>query len=43
MNKTELIDHISKQAEISRAKAGKALDAVVGGVPARPLRLREAA
>lgn len=32
MNKTELIDHIAKQAEISKAAAGRALDAVVGAV-----------
>ena len=32
MNKTELIDHISKQADISKAAAGRALDAIVGGV-----------
>ncbi|MCS6944421.1 MAG: HU family DNA-binding protein [Sutterellaceae bacterium] len=34
MNKTELIDHIAKQADISKAAAGRALDAVVGGIRA---------
>ncbi len=32
MNKTELIDHIARQADISKAAAGRALDAVVGGI-----------
>ena len=32
MNKSELIEHIAKQAEISKAAAGRALDAIVGGV-----------
>jgi DNA-binding protein HU-beta len=32
MNKSELIEHIAKQADISKAAAGRALDAVVGGV-----------
>ncbi len=32
MNKTELIDHIAKQADISKAAAGRALDAAIGGV-----------
>ena len=32
MNKSELIDHIARQAEISKAAAGRALDAVIGGV-----------
>jgi DNA-binding protein HU-beta len=32
MNKTELIDHIAQQADISKAAAGRALDAVIGGV-----------
>ncbi len=32
MNKTELIDHIAKQADISKAAAGRALEAVIGGV-----------
>ena len=32
MNKTELVEYISNGAEISKAAAAKALDAVVGGV-----------
>jgi DNA-binding protein HU-beta len=32
VNKTELIDHVAKQADISKAAAGRALDAVVGGI-----------
>jgi DNA-binding protein HU-beta len=32
MNKSELIEHIAKQADISKAAAGRALDAIVGGV-----------
>jgi DNA-binding protein HU-beta len=32
VNKSELIDHIAKQADISKAAAGRALDAVIGGV-----------
>ena len=32
MNKTELIDHIARQADISKAAAGRALEAVIGGV-----------
>jgi DNA-binding protein HU-beta len=32
MNKTELIDHIAQEADISKAAAGRALDAVIGGV-----------
>ena len=32
MNKSELIDVIAAQAEISKATAGRALDAVVAGV-----------
>ena len=32
MNKSELIDHIAKQADISKAAAGRALEAVIGGV-----------
>lgn len=32
MNKSELIEHIAKQADISRAAAARALDAVIGGV-----------
>ena len=34
MNKSELIDHIAKQADISKAAAGRALEAVIGGVKA---------
>jgi len=32
VNKSELIDIIAKQAEISKAAAGRALDAAVAGV-----------
>ncbi|WP_275692933.1 HU family DNA-binding protein [Burkholderia sp. Ax-1719] len=32
MNKTDLIDHIAQQADISKAAAGRALDAVLNGV-----------
>lgn len=32
MNKSELIDHIAKQADISKAAAGRALEALIGGV-----------
>jgi DNA-binding protein HU-beta len=32
MNKSELIEHIAKQADISKAAATRALDAMVGGV-----------
>jgi len=32
VNKTDLINHIAKQADISKAAAGRALDATVGGV-----------
>ncbi len=32
MNKSELIEHISKQADISKAAAGRALEALIGGV-----------
>jgi len=32
VNKTELIDHIAKQADISKAAATRALEAVIGGV-----------
>jgi DNA-binding protein HU-beta len=34
VNKSELIDHIAKQADISKAAAGRALEAVIGGVKA---------
>ena len=32
MNKTELIEHIATQADISKAAAAHALDALIGGV-----------
>ena len=32
MNKTELIDHIATTADISKAAAARALDAVIDGV-----------
>jgi DNA-binding protein HU-beta len=32
VNKTDLIDHIAAQADISKAAAGRALDAFVGAV-----------
>ncbi len=32
MNKTELIDHIAKNADISKAAAGRALDSIVSAV-----------
>ena len=32
MNKTELIEHIAKQADLSKAAATRALEAVIGGV-----------
>ena len=32
MNKTELIEHIAKHADISKAAATRALEAVIGGV-----------
>ncbi len=34
MNKTDLIDHIATEADISKAAAGRALDALIGGVKA---------
>lgn len=34
MNKTDLIDHIAEKADISKAAAARALDAVIGGVTA---------
>ena len=34
MNKSELIEHIAQQAEISKAAASRALEAVIGGVKA---------
>ena len=32
VNKTELIDHIAKQADISKAAAGRALDSIISAV-----------
>ena len=32
VNKTELIEHIANQADISKAAAGRALEALIGGV-----------
>jgi DNA-binding protein HU-beta len=32
MNKTELIEHIAKHADISKAAAGRALEATIGAV-----------
>lgn len=32
MNKTELIEHIASQADISKAAAGRTLDALIGAV-----------
>jgi DNA-binding protein HU-beta len=32
VNKSELIEHIAKQADISKAAANRALDALIGGV-----------
>jgi DNA-binding protein HU-beta len=32
LNKTELIEHIATQADISKAAAGRALEALIGGV-----------
>lgn len=32
MNKSELIEHIATQADISKAAAARALDALIGGV-----------
>jgi len=34
VNKSELIEHIAEQADISKAAAARALDAVLGGVGA---------
>lgn len=34
MNKSELIEHIAQQADISKAAAGRALEAVLGGIQA---------
>ena len=32
MNKTDLIEHIANEADISKAAAGRALEALIGGV-----------
>ncbi len=32
MNKNELIEHVAKQADISKAASGRAVDAVIGGI-----------
>jgi DNA-binding protein HU-beta len=32
MNKTELIEHIAKQTEMTKADAGRALEAVIAGI-----------
>ena len=32
MNKTELVEHIAKQADLSKAAAGRALEATLGAV-----------
>ncbi len=32
MNKSELIEHMAKQADISKAAAARALEALIGGV-----------
>jgi DNA-binding protein HU-beta len=32
VNKSELIEHIAKQADISKAAAGRSLEAVIGAV-----------
>lgn len=32
MNKSELIDHIAKQADLSKAAAGRSLDAMIGAI-----------
>jgi DNA-binding protein HU-beta len=32
VNKTELIEHIAEQADISKAAAARALEAMIGGV-----------
>ena len=34
MNKQELIDHIAKSADISKAAAGRALDSTIGAIKA---------
>jgi DNA-binding protein HU-beta len=32
VNKSELIEHIAKQSDLSKAAAGRALEALIGGV-----------
>lgn len=32
MNKSEMIEHVAKQADISKAAASRALEAMIGGV-----------
>ncbi len=32
MNKSELIDHMASQADISKAAAGRALESAIGGI-----------
>lgn len=32
MNKAQMIDHVAKSADISKAAAGRALDAMVGAI-----------
>jgi len=32
VNKIELIEHVARQADISKAAAGRAIEAVVGGI-----------
>ena len=32
MNKSEMIEHIAKQADISKAAAARALEALIGGI-----------
>lgn len=34
MNKTELVEHMAKQADISKAAAGRALESLMGAVKA---------
>lgn len=34
MNKNELIEHIAKEADISKAASGRALEAIIGGIRA---------
>ncbi len=32
MNKTDLIEHVAKSADISKAAAGRAIEAAIGGI-----------